>query len=314
MRFECACPNHQNITPTRDALRCSARSLQDKVSPWYRHLSYLQQTGDTQTTEDAKASVGVWLDGNENRFFAKYPCFVDCLADYVPSAEVLLHIAQRNIGENVSAQNVESIRAEVEAIVRRKTWVQRQILLSNIASRVPAGTPLDDERVVGEIVSRYEPKINEIRNSGIAIAGRVHEMILMGSLEDVGLVRGTDFEKPQNPNQNGDIRVKARASGDYLATEVKSLKARERLTRGLREIGHRKVGAGFFDDASEFTDSLTEELVGISAQAVYMPGSTIQGLPANVRRWRNAAGNTLYRPITQYASDMRQFAISGRLP
>jgi hypothetical protein len=265
----------------------------------------LQSADQQTTTAEAGERMGTPFPKAVNeRLLPIYPCLADQLQDHLPSAETLILLAQRNIGENITNMNVESVRAEVENIADLKTYRRRQIVLQDIGRSLPPGTSMGDPAFVNAIIAEYEPALSGITNAGVALAGRVHELILLESLSSVGLVRGEDFEKPSNPNQNGD----------YLATEVKSLKSRERFARGLGQIGGRKVGAGFFDDASEFTASLTQSLIGLSTAAVYMPETTIGALQPQVRSALNAAQAPFYRPITSYASDMREFVLRGRIP
>ncbi len=286
------------------------------ITPWYGLLSQLQGVGGTATFVAASGQAGVVFPKNAARqkFFETYPCFASLLEDYLPSAEVLLALAQRNLEQSVSATNVEIVRAEVERLARQKTYKKRQLILEGISYRFSSGTPLSDSQVVAAIIADYEPAIAAINNAGVTLAGRVHELILMDALEAIGLIRGHDFEKPKNPTKNGDIRGKAKPSNDYLGTEVKSLKARERFARGLGEIGGNKVGAGFFDDSTEFTPSLTSALIGISTRAVYLPPLTLKDMPSHVQGHLNADQRSFYRPITQYAPDMAKFVKTGQLP
>jgi hypothetical protein len=315
MPFDCRCPSHLNETPTKALLKCTVGTLDKYALPWHRVLCGLQSSGKTATLAEIASAAGTNFPkvGARARFYGHYPCLSEFAADYLPHAEVLVALAERNLGQDVNSDNVEAMRAEVERLANEKTHRQRQLLLRGIDLDFPRKS-LSDPEVVSAIIERYEPALTSINNSGISLAGRVHELVLLATLGSAGLILGRDFEKPQNPLKNGDIRVKSRTSGDYLATEVKSLKSRERFARGLGEIGGEKVGAGFFDEPREFRLTLTQKLIGMSTSAVYMPSKTIAALPHNVRSAVNAAQRPFYRPITQYAGDMLRFATTGQLP
>ena len=287
--------------------------MKNQVLPWHGFLCELQKAGDFITIGAAVDAVGVSLPKSKiKEFYDIYPCLADVLEDYIPTAEVLLALATRNLGQEIEPDNLEKIREEVETIADAKAYRCRELILEDLGRRFPS-TSLVDAKLVQAIIEEYEPAVTSLNNSGIVIAGRVHELILQASLSSVALESGKDFGKPKKPRQNGDIRVTSRSTGDHLATEVKSLKARERFKRGLGEIKGDKVGAGFFDEASEFTEAATTDLVDL-AWSVYLPINTLQALPEPIRSRTNKGGRVFYRPVSRYAKDMQRFVLAGEFP
>jgi len=318
MPFSCECPNHGNVAPSMSLLGCSVRMLNSYYLPWHQELVRLQGAGQRANVGVLVNNLGKGFIGTQKAetFFRVYPCLSEAIESYVPPATVLVALAERNLGISVSANNMEQVRAEVEQIVDATRTQQNEreletILAPYISGNQIAGPINDIFRLVRE---QYVPFTVRLSNADIVIAGRIHEVIPAKALESVGLTRGQDFDTPPKRLKQGDIRVHNQSQKAQLATEVKSLAARERFKRGLEEIKGLKVGLGFFNDPTEFTADGASSLINQGVLAVYMPVQTLQALSSTLKSFLNSNQRPFFRPLSQYPQDMYNFVSAGALP
>lgn len=318
MPFSCECPKHWNVAPSTSLLGCSIQMLNSHYLQWYQELTRLQSAGQRADVDVLVSNLGQGFIGKKKAetFFEIYPCLSEVIENYVPPAPVLLALAERNLGVSVSANNMEQIRAEVEQIVsitriRQHERKLRTVLAPYISGNQISGSIKD---IFPLLRGEYIPFTVGLSNSNIVIAGRIHELIPRRALESAGLVYGQDFDTPPKSLKQGDIRVHNQSQKAQLATEVKSLAARERFKRGLEEIKGLKVGLGFFNDPTEFSTNGASALINQGVLAVYMPAQTVQALSPPLKVFLNSNQRSLFRPLSQYPQDMYNFVNVGTLP
>lgn len=105
----------------------------------------------------------------------------------------------------------------------------------------------------------------------------------------------------------GDILIPCAPTN--LLISVKSEKARERLLYSANSI--EGIGFGFFNQPDEFwTDSRMQLYKRMGFSAIYMPGVTVDAIHRHVGRRNtrrlNVYGTELYRPITDFGTDMNR--------
>lgn len=318
MSFSCKCPKHGDVAPSTSLLGCSVRILDSYYLPWYQELTRLQSARQRADVDVLVSNLGQGFVGKKKAetFFGIYPCLSEVIERYVPPATVLVALAERNLGVSVSANNMEQVRAEVEQVVgATRAWQHerelRRILAPYISGNQIAGSINNIFHLVRD---EYVPFTVGLSNADIVIAGRVHEVIPTTALESAGLIRGQDFDTPPKRLKLGDIRVHNQSQRAQLATEVKSLAARERFKRGLEEISGLKVGLGFFNDPTEFTTDGASSLINQGVLAVYMPSQTLQALSSTLKSFLNSNQRPFFRPLSQYPQDMCNFVSAGTLP
>lgn len=318
MTFTCECPKHGNSSPSPSIVRGSNQTFTKYFIPMHTLLVQLQSQGHKTNVSQVVNSVGTMFLGTKKAetFFSVYPCLAEVIEDYVPPAPVLIALAERNLGVAVSANTMETVRAEVERIVDTTRISQHNVRLSDIAAPYIVGNNIGGPAadVFTLIREKYVPFTVGIANSNIVIAGRIHELIPSLALESAGLIPGQDFDTPPKKLRLGDIRVHNKAQKAQLATEVKSLAARERFKRGLEEIKGPKVGLGFFNDPTEFTADASSAMINQGVLAVYMPAATLQSLSSPLRQYVNSNQRPFFRPLSQYPQDMHNFVTTGMLP
>ncbi|WP_156406980.1 hypothetical protein [Bosea sp. Root670] len=115
--------------------------------------------------------------------------------------------------------------------------------------------------------------------------------------------------KMQDLKALGDILIPCAPTN--LIVSVKSVKAKERLLYSANSI--EGIGYGFFDSPEEFWTVRRMQLfkrMGFSA--IYLPDDTLAKLTARLIKDKtrpfavNINGTPLYRPLTQFTSDMRK--------
>src|SRR5439155_13376594 len=97
---------------------CSKNSFGQLVEPAYQFFMQLQ--AQQQVLPLGAAADNLGFDPTEKEqvrnLLSQYPCFADLIENDLPSAGILLQLAQRNLGVTISASNVEAVRQEVENI------------------------------------------------------------------------------------------------------------------------------------------------------------------------------------------------------
>lgn len=318
MTFTCECPKHGNSSPSPSIVGGVNQTFAKYFIPLHRLLVQLQSQGRKTNTRQVGNTLGTGFLGTKKAeaFFSAYPCFAEVIEDYVPPAPILIALAERNLGVAVSASSMETVRAEVERIVGTTRVRQHEVKLSNILAPHIVGNNVSGSvaDIFRRIRQEYVPFTVGISNSDIAIAGRIHELIPAMALESVGLIPGQDFDTPPKRLRLGDIRVHNKAQKAQLATEIKSLAARERFKRGLEEIRGPKVGLGFFNDPTEFTMVASSAMINQGVLAVYMPAATLQLLSSPLGQYVNSNQRPFFRQLIQYPQDMHNFVTTGTLP
>lgn len=318
MSFSCECPKHGNTGPSTSLLGCSNQMLNSYYLPWHQELTRLQSAGQRIDVDVLASNLGQGFIGKKKaeKFFGIYPCLSEAIDYYVPPAPVLLALAERNLSVSVSANNMEQIRAEVEQIVSLIRIRQHERKLGTVLASYISGNQITGsiKDIFPLLRDEYVPFTVGLSNSDIVIAGRIHELIPSKALESAGLTRGQDFDTPPKSLKQGDIRVHNQSQKAQLATEVKSLAARERFKRGLEEIKGLKVGLGFFNEPTEFTTDGASSLINQGVLAVYMPVQTLQALTSTLKSFLNSNQRPFFRPLSQYPQDMYNFTSTGTLP
>jgi hypothetical protein len=170
------------------------------------------------------------------------------------------------------------------------------------------------ETLVDFCYNEYRPFVSESANAMMSLAGGINEKILIRALENGGLIIGQHIIKT-GTNSDADLLIKDPTGTNALHCELKSYAARERLLRGLQDIGSkRKIGVGFFQNAAEFNPTRTQTLLGASPWAIYLPDTTYANLDPNSKKQKTAKQNGLYRPLKRFVSDMIHYNKNGTLP
>ena len=318
MTFTCECPKHGNSSPSPSIVGGANQTFANYFIPLHTLLVQLQSQGRKTDVNQVANIVGTRFLGTKKAgtFFSVYPCLAEVIEDYVPPAPVLIALAERNLGVAVSANTMETVRAEVQRIVGTARIRQHDVRLSDILAPYIIGNNISGPAVdiLVRIRQEYVRFTVGIANSDIVIAGRIHELIPALALESAGLIPGQDFDTPPKKLRLGDIRVHNKAQKAQLAAEIKSLAARERFKRGLEEIKGPKVGLGFFNDPTEFTADASSAMINQGVLAVYMPAATLQSLSSPLRQYVNSNQRPFFRPLSQYPRDMHNFVTTGTLP
>lgn len=257
--------------------------------------------------------------GHLKRFITSNLEYLGTVQGLLPTADAVIDLAEREMGEAVSEKNVSQANRNCAAIVGRVAEpVVREFVSTGLEKflhgeelRVPLRDLMDF--LLGEFASFTKGAGNGL----VSIAGTINEKLLVRCLLEKGL--GPDEFQQTGKNSESDILIHARGGvRANLGVEVKSYHARERLLRGLRDIERPKVGAGYFIDAGEFNAARTQLLLQTSAAAIYMPGETLARVDPVARDMttndRAAFGSRFYRPLERFASDMKHFVETGELP
>ena len=293
----CLCPQHANVPPSEFYAPRKGQFVQ-RQQEFFDYLAGLLRDEQTVPADEVRAKFGEpFVKGAARGFFNLYPCLSEIVSDLIPPAPALIFLAERNVGQQCTAENLEVVRAEVQRVAAGIGRGIKRVRLTRLLAQYVRGGAISGtvSDVIDLLIDRYEPEVRAANNAGISLAGRVHELVLQRALELQGLRPGTDFDKPPKPSRQGDIRFHSQKDRNQLRTEVKSLAARERFERGLGELQPPKVGVGFFVDPSEFGPESTRRLLQQGVNAVYMPRSTLSGLPGASKDATNAQGHRFYR-------------------
>jgi hypothetical protein len=144
------------------------------------------------------------------------------------------------------------------------------------------------------------PHMSEKSNGDFVWASPSHVSLNRGSLRRLKLYG--DFLIPAAPHN--------------ILISVKSEAARERFVVSGNRL--ESVGFGFFNDASEFwTENRMNQLKRWGFVAVYMPSATLLAIDNKLARTGhgsfaiNVNGKSLFRPLSQFGSDM--LSVAGRV-
>ena len=164
--------------------------------------------------------------------------------------------------------------------------------------------PLEADGV--EYANFMEEASRRVSQTFQVVSGNIAELCAERELNRIGLRENIHYKRKI---ERTDIVVYYPNLQNHRAkhrVEVKNVKLRERGTRGLAFDGDSMFG--FFDSASEFTQSNVEVIDSqcLSTRGYcYLPPSTM-----NQMQYR---GNR-FRPNTQFAQDMLYFTQNGSLP
>lgn len=253
-------------------------------------------------------------------FISGQATYVGIVEGVLPDDATLLKAIEQRIGAPISERNVVQANNACMGIVMSATRpVVETFVRESLSQYISGGNlnaPMSD--LLDFLIDDYSSFSRGSGNGLVSIAGRMNENLLQACLEHAGLIKGTDFKRT-GKNSEGDIIIHSHAGNRVnLGIEVKSHHARERLLRGLDNVSGSKVGAGYFVDPAEFGPGRTRTLLQTHAAAIYMPASTLgqldpqaRGLTTNVTI---AFGSRFYRPLEQFATDMRVYSKTGVLP
>lgn len=272
----------------------------------------------------AEASLGKTTGATKLRhlkaFLSLNPEYVGTVEGVLPGDEGIIHAIELQLGAKVVEGNVVHANQICADIVMAAAKPLLESFVREALAKHVTGTEvtiaLND--LIDFLVEEYGPFARGAGNSLVATAGRMNERLLMACLEAAGMIQGTDFTKT-GAKSEGDVVIHSQAGPKTnLGVEVKSYHARERLQRGLADVREPKVGAGYFKNSLEFGAKRTSSLIQTNTAAVYMPAATLAQIHKSIRDQKVhdkiADGSRFYRPIEQFATDMKAYVATGKLP
>lgn len=253
-------------------------------------------------------------------FISAKPQYIGVVEGVLPNSEGLLDLIAKQLGSPVHEGNVvEANRICARIVMKAAQPVVASFVRSSLAQYIDdshVNVPM--EALIEFLVGEFSAFSRGAGNGLVSVAGSMNEVLLLACLEHAGMKRGTDFTKTGTDSE-ADIVIHTQVGAKQnLGVEVKSYHARERLLRGLQDIKGAKVGAGYFIDPAEFSLARTKTLLQTQAAAIYMPAVTLANVPADARGQVTTAQiafqSRFYRPLEQFASDMKAFSKTGNLP
>jgi hypothetical protein len=246
--------------------------------------------------------------------------YIGTVEGLLPDDDALIRLIESKIGGKINSSNVVDANRHCAHIVKLaaepvlKTYVQES--LSHYFTGGNLQIPISD--LIDFLINDYDIFTRGAGNGLVSTAGRMNEKLLISCLVFVGLVDRTDFTRTGTKSDADIIIHSAIGSKPRLSVEVKSHHARERLLRALKDVTTPKVGAGYFVDEKEFTESHTQALIQAGTASVYLPNATLINISLKIRSLRVhdpiAANSKFYRPIENFATDMKNFCLNGKLP
>ncbi len=255
------------------------------------------------------------------QYIEEDPKRLSMLAGMIPSPETVIALVEAEIGKIIESNIVEA-NVRSREIIGAITRPMVGDFVSSHFSRAfdpAAGSFTIPQGVLTDfLLADFSEYLKAAGNGLMSIAGSLNERLLHCALVNRGLVQVQDFSVTGTDSE-GDIVIHSAAGAkENLGVEVKSYHARERLLRGLKDVKQPKVGVGYFVDANEFNLTRTKTLMQANPAAIYMPRATLDRVDAGARALTTnelvAFGSSLYRPIEQFATDMRAFVDKGKLP
>lgn len=264
--------------------------------------------------------TGATIKKHLMRFISINTQYIGIVEGLLPDDDALIRIIEQKVGGKINGTNVVDANHHCADIVKSaaepvlKTYVQES--LSQYLAGGNLQIPVAD--LIDFLINDYEVFTRGAGNGLVSTAGRMNEKLLIACLTYVGLVDKTDFTRTGTKSDADIVIHSAAGSKPRLGVEVKSHHARERLLRGLKDVTAPKVGAGYFVDEKEFTESHTQALIHAGTASVYLPNATLTNINQNIRNLTVhdpiAVNSKFYRPIENFASDMKHFCTNGRLP
>lgn len=264
--------------------------------------------------------TGKTIRKNLRKYISQNTQFVGVVEGLLPDDSVLIEIIEHKIGGRINIFNVVDANRHCAEIVKSAAEPVLKAYVRDALSKYFVGGSLQipEKSLIDFLLDDYDAFSRGAGNSLVSTAGRMNEKLLMACLEYVGLVKQKDFTKT-GTKSDADIVIHSTAgSKRRLGVEVKSYHARERLLRGLKDATPPKVGAGYFVDEKEFNESSTSALIQAGTASVYLPKATLGKIDMKVQGMTVydpiASGSKFYRPIENFANDMKFFCANGRLP
>ncbi|WP_170408907.1 hypothetical protein [Ruegeria arenilitoris] len=275
----------------------------------------------TILTNPALSSVtGKTIKSHLKRFISNKTQYVGTVEGLLPDDDALIEIIEHKIGSPINSDNVVDANHHCAEIVKSAAEpVLKTFVLEKLSKNFAGGSlQISVEDLIGFLLDDYDAFSRGVGNGLVSTAGRMNEKLLMVCLENVGLVKKKNFTKT-GTKSDADIVIHSTAgSKPRLGVEVKSYHARERLLRGLKDVTRPKVGAGYFVDEKEFNESRASALIQAGTASVYLPNATLVKIDKKVQDMivydAVAANSKFFRPIENFANDMKFFCANGKLP
>jgi hypothetical protein len=270
-------------------------------------ISDLQEVSEQTVKRNFKA----FIDDNPNYLWR--------VTGLYPNPETIIHLVEQKIGpiieSNLDDANLQSSHI-VQSIGR---FIVEEFIRDGLSENVGSDNDtvhIDLVKLSDFLMGNFAKFLRSTQNGLISIAGGLNELLLIRAMVNARMT-SDDFIRT-GKNSKADIVVHChKGSKDNLSVEVKSYHARERLLRGLQDIGTPKVGVGFFKDPSEFNPDRTKTLLQARPAAIYLPQVTLDELSntsRDIKTTESAAyGSSLYRPLERFVTDMKWFNAEGEL-
>jgi hypothetical protein len=291
------------------------------------HKDILLYLNSTPNEKHSKEYLADKFDVSENtikkhlnRAFTEDPKkIISQLMDFIPNAEAFLSLCKKEFGQDVKENNfmdfndvckkwLDHVKAEVHGNFLNES-------LKNYVTKNVATIPMNELDLF--LTEDYSEFMTSVGNSLVSLTGKISEEIIAMGLSNAGLKSGKDFSK-EGKGFNADLIIlnkKNKSNQSDLYLEIKSFYARERFSVALSSIkAHLKVGVGFFIEPKEFNLSSTQKYLDIPTAAIYMPDKTYVKVDGNSKARVTSNGSSLYRPLSQFCSDMKEFNSKGKLP
>lgn len=255
-----------------------------------------------------------------NEAFINNPNIIYQLTNFVPRAESLLSVAKAEMGKEVTPDNFLKLNKICKKWLDNITDVVHKNFLQNyLAKNIKnKSVVIDLDELNNFLLNEYSDFMLGVNNSLVSLTGTSTENIIIIGLESAGLQLGNDFFR-KGKGFDADLKivskVKKSRGDDALFVEVKSFYAKERFSVALSSIkSNCKVGVGFFVDHREFNPSSTKKYLEIGVMAIYMPDETYNKVDTVSKQMLASHQSNLYRPISNFCSDMKSFNNTGVIP
>ena len=261
---------------------------------------------------DVKSST---VKNHLRSFVDNKPEYLEHLLGFFPKPETILALAEKRNGL-MAPEQVEIFNHYCKQIVEDISKpMHMRVIEEIIAKNIRNDGTLNTDSLALGIFGEYQQFVGDSGNGLMSIAGALNEYLLKVCLERQGLQEGSDFLKT-GTDRRGDLMINSKSpqNPDQLYVEIKSYAARERLLRGLQDITGNKIGVGFFTNPAEFNNKRTSTLLKAQPMAIYMPVKTLSQMGKECKDRATTDGNRLYRALSRFASDMVEYAASGKLP
>lgn len=255
------------------------------------------------------------------RYIEENPSQLKLLTGLIPKPETVIHLVESEIG-GITEHKLDDANRKCSEVV---TAITRPMVegfiregLSNYFEAGDSSYSVTASALSQFLLDDFAGYLKAAGNGLVSIAGALNEKLLQRALINAGMSPEGDFSITGTDSEADIVIHTVAGSRENLGVEVKSYHARERLLRGLKDVKEPKVGVGYFKDHSEFNHGRTITLLQARPAAIYMPQRTLDRVEQRARlvmtNERVAFGSALYRPLEQFASDMKHYAATGELP